>query len=42
MDKYEECGLCGMPLDDDEIQYCLGCELNMLREIAAEASVNEN
>ena len=37
MDKYEECGLCGVPLDcTEEVQYCLACELKMLKEIAAE------
>jgi hypothetical protein len=41
MDKYEECGLCGVPLDEDEHQYCIGCEINMLKEIAAEIQTKE-
>ncbi len=36
MDKYEECGLCGAPLHEDEVQYCALCEITMLSEIAKE------
>lgn len=35
---YEECGLCGAPLDEEEVQYCAQCELKMMKEILQEES----
>jgi hypothetical protein len=38
MDKYEECGLCGVPLEcETEVQYCTSCEISMFKEILTEA-----
>ena len=30
------CWMCGVMLDEDEIQYCSPCELAMLQELLAE------
>ncbi|HTQ97225.1 MAG TPA: hypothetical protein VMH89_10490 [Candidatus Acidoferrum sp.] len=40
-DGYEECGLCGAPLDETETQYCAQCELMMLKEIELQIEKGE-
>jgi hypothetical protein len=30
------CWLCDCPLDEDEVQYCTNCELNMAQEMLAQ------
>lgn len=37
-DGYEECWLCGKPLNEEETQYCVLCELKLLKEISAQLS----
>ncbi len=32
-----KCWLCECPLDEDEVQYCTNCELNMAKEMLKEA-----
>ena len=35
-----KCGMCGCELDEDEVQYCTHCELQMMAEINEEGDEN--
>lgn len=42
MDDYRECWLCGVPLGEENAQYCNSCEIDMLTRLVKQMEEVEN